>query len=251
MNKTRKRHRAGRLERSLNLNSSEILGAGGYGIVFSSGRKAVKLLYDLDACKDLYREAKLQERARELLEGIVRVPQIYSYMNHSVLVKGTQYLCGIEMERIPVLPEFDEPLHMLLGFSDPDEVNRSWGRSIAKPVGPENPSRGFFAGLDLLEEILEADGLTLEGVAATMGIALCTLLDGGILPNDLEWIYGGSRRIYLIDFGLCEFGTAEPEEFLNRQGSSGLRGDIYIPQKEDRGYREFLEGFLGYPPPPA
>ncbi len=250
MSRTRKRRRAGRLERTLNLNSSEILGAGGYGIVFSSGRKAVKLLYDLGACKGLYREAKLQEWARGLLDGIVQVPQIYSYMNHSVLVKGTQYLCGIEMERIPVLPDFGEPLHMLLGFSDPDEANRSWGRSTAKPVGPDNPSRGFFASPEFLEEILEADGLTLEGVARTMGIALRALIDGGILPNDLEWIYGGSGRIYLIDFGLCEFGTAEPDDFLNRQGSSGLRGDIYIPQKGDRGYREFLEGFLGLPPPP-
>lgn len=241
---TRKRKRAGRLERVLNLNNSEILGAGGYGIVFSSGRKAVKLLYDLEACKALYKEAKIQERARELLQGIVYVPRIYSYMNHSVRVKNMKYLCGIEMERIPILEEFGEPLHMLLGY-DGDDVNQSWGRSSAKPVGPDNPSRGFFAGPDLLEEILAEDGLTLEGVAYTMGITLRTLLDGGILPNDLEFIYGGAGRIYLVDFGLCEFGHADPVEFLKREGSSGIRGDIYIPQEGDRGYTEFLEGFLG------
>lgn len=245
MSETRKRRRAGRLERVVNLNNSQILGAGGYGIVFSSGHKAIKLLYDLDACKGLYREAKLQERARELLKGIVRVPAVYSYMNQAIQVKGGSFLCGIEMERVPILPEIGEPLHMLLGYSDSDEVNRSWGRSVALPVGPENPSRGFFAGPDFLKEILEEDGLTLEGVGGMMGIALRTLLDRGIIPNDLEWIYGGSGRIYLIDFGLCEFGRVSAEEFLNQQGSSGLRGDIYIPQKGDRGYREFLEGFHG------
>lgn len=241
---TRKRGRAGRLERVLNLNSSEILGAGGYGIVVSSGRKAVKLLYDLDACKSLYKEAKLQERARELLEGIVHVPRIYSYMSHPIVVKEVQYLCGIEMERIPVFPEIGEPLHMLLGYSDPDDINMSWGRTTSKSIGPENPSRGFFAGADLLEEILEADGLSLEWVARTMGIALRKLLDGGILPNDLEWIYGGKGNIYLIDFGLCAFGKMDPSEFLN---SSWMHRDIYFPQERDRGYTEFLEGFLATP----
>ncbi len=222
-----------------------ILGAGGYGIVYTSGRNAVKLFYDLECEKAIQNEAEIQKRAREILEGRIFVPEIFSIQNFTVSLYGVQYLCGLEMERIPVLPEIGEPLHMLLGFSDPDEVNRSWGRATASNITPQNPSRGFFAGPEFLEEILEADGLTLEEVARTMGIALRALIDGGILPNDLEWIYGGSGRIYLIDFGLCEFGTTQPEEFLNQQGSSGLRGDIYIPQKGDRGYREFMEGFLG------
>lgn len=241
MNRTRKRRRAGRLERIMNLDSSEILGAGGYGIIFSSDRKAVKLLYDLNACRGLYREAKLQERARELLDGIVRVPRIYSYMDHSILVNETPYLCGIEMERIPILSEFGEPLHMLLGYNDPDDINKSWGRATEVPIGSDNPSRGFFAGPDLVEEILEADELTLEGLARIMGTALRKLLDGGILPNDLEWIYGGGGRIYLVDFGLCKFGSMNPVEFLN---SSWVRRDIYIPHEGDRGHIEFLEGFL-------
>ena len=223
--------------------TSEILGAGGYGIVFSFGSRAMKLLYDLGASKDLHREAQIQERARKILEGIVRVPEIFSVRNLPVAVKSHRYLCGIEMGRIPFLEEIKEPLHILLGYHG-DDSNTSWGRSSATAIGPENPSRGFFAGPDLLEEIFADDGITLEGVARTMGVALRALLDGGILPNDLEFLYGGGGKIYLADFGLCEFGTADPEEFLNRQSSSGLRGDIYIPHRGDRGYEEFLEGFL-------
>jgi hypothetical protein len=250
MTGTRKRKRAGRLERVFNLNNSEILGAGGYGIVLTTGRRAIKLLYDLDACRDLYREAQIQEKARRILEGIVRVPKVYSYMSYPIQVKNTHYLCGIEMERIPVLEEFGEPLHILLGYSGGD-INTSWGRSSATEISPENPSRGFFAGPDILEEIFADDGITLEGVALTMGVALRALLDGGILPNDLEFIYGGDGKIYLADFGLCEFGKADPEEFLNRQSSSGLRGDIYIPHKGNRGYEEFMEGFLKAPAKPS
>lgn len=220
-----------------------VLGAGGYGIVYTSGHNAVKLLYDLNSEDALKTEVEIQKRAREILTGIVSVPEIFSSQAQPTFVDGYQFLCGIEMERIPLLEEFGEPLHMLLGYAG-DDINQSWGRSYAKDVGPENPSRGFFAGPDLLEEILAEDGLTLEGVAYTMGVTLRTLLDGGILPNDLEFIYGGAGRIYLVDFGLCEFGHADPEEFLKRQGSSGLHGDIYIPHRGCKGYTEFLEGFL-------
>ncbi len=220
-----------------------LLGAGGYGIVYTSGRNAVKLLYNLNDEWALNKEVELQRRAREILTGILFVPEILSNRARVIIVEEKQYLCGIEMERIPILEEFGEPLHILLGYSG-DDVNQSWGRSSAKPVGPDNPSRGFFAGADLLEEILTEDGLTLEGVAYTMGVTLRRLLDGGILPNDLEFIYGGAGQIYLVDFGLCEFGRDDPVEFLRREGSSGIRGDIYVPQEGDRGYREFLEGFL-------
>lgn len=232
-----------------------ILGAGGYGIVYRSGRNAVKLFYDLDCARAIEKEAAIQKRAREILDGILFVPEIYSVQAQPVAIEGRHYLCGIEMERIPILEKFGEPLHTLLGYHGED-INISWGKTTALPVGPGNPSRGFFAGPDLLEKILEdesclhkaetqvSDGITLECVAYTMGRALRGLLDGGILPIDLEFIYGGGGRLYLIDFGLCEFGRADPEEFLERQGSSGLRGDIYVPHEGDRGYREFLEGFL-------
>lgn len=240
---TRKRKRAGRLERTFDLNNSKLLGAGGYGVVFSSGHKAIKLLYDLDSCKDLYREAQIQEKAREILKGVVQVPRVYSYMSHPIQVKNVQYLCGIEMERVPVLEGFEGPLHILLGYHG-DEINTYWGKATAVPVGPQNPSRGFFAGPEFLEEIFADGGITLEGVAWKMGVALRALLDWGILPNDLEFIYGGDGKIYLIDFGLCEFGKADPEDFLNRRGSWGLRSDIYIPHRGDRGYEEFMNGFL-------
>ena len=78
-----------------------------------------------------------------------------------------------------------------------------------------------------------------------MGLALATLIKGGIIPFDLEWIYGGDEKIYLIDFGFCQFGNVDPIKYLNHIGSWGLGGDYYIPHKGHRGYDEFMKGYSG------
>lgn len=223
------------------------LGAGGYGIVFSHGPgKALKLLYDVETGKALRQEAEIQELAWKALAGSsIRVPKVLAIDARPLLVAGTWYLCGIEMEQVPVLPEFGEPIHMLLGY-DGDDLDTSWGRSTAAPPGPNNPSRGFFAGPELLEALWAEEGvnLTIESVARTMGATLRALLAAGIIPNDLEWIYGGKGRIYLLDFGLCRKGHKTPEALLQAKGSEGLAGDIYLPGSRSRGAKEFLEGFL-------
>jgi hypothetical protein len=241
-NKTR---RAGKLKR-LYFPNSQPLGAGGYGIVFPTGpRTALKLLYDVEACEALRHEAILQQAATLALEGSpVHVPAVLSVSTDPIQVAGKWYLCGLEQERIPVLPEFGEPVHMLLGY-DGDDIDTSWGRQTSRPVGPNNPSRGFFAGPEMLEAIWADEGINMkiEGVAYAMGLATKKLLAAGIIPNDLEWIYGGAGRIYLIDFGLCRFGHLTPEEYLARTGSESPAADIYLPQKS-RGVREFLQGLL-------
>ena len=225
-------------------------------------RTALKLLYDVEACEALRHEANLQQAAAVALEGSpVHVPAILSATTEPLQVAGKWYLCGLEMERIPVLPEFGEPVHMLLGY-DGDDIDTSWGRQTARPVGPNNPSRGFFAGPEMLEAIwaderassakshaapsYAGEGITMkiEDVAYAMGLATKKLLTAGIIPNDLEWIYGGAGQIYLIDFGLCRFGHLTPEEYLARTGSESVTADIYLPQK-GRGVREFLQGLLG------
>ena len=248
MKKSSTRKKGGaRLRRVYNFNDSELLGVGGYGIALShKPTNAIKLLYNVDECKALREEARIQIAARKLLQDIIHVPRITDYFTEPITWKGVQYLCGITMERIYPAIGFNEPVHMLLGY-DEDDVNQSWGKVIGKPVGSDNPSRGFFASSDFMEAIWEDDNspLTLQQVAFTMGKALRTLIDGGIVPNDLEWIYGGDKQIHLVDFGLCRFGVVDLEQFFFQKGSEGLASEIYLPKPGFVGYPEYYYGFFG------
>jgi hypothetical protein len=196
-------------------------------------------------CLAVRKEARIQEKSRRILEGIVRVPQVQYVYNHTTTYKGKPYLCGIEMDKVPLVNTFDVAVHMVLGYDQAD-VDSEWGRDYTQPVGPNNPSRGFFASSEMLEAIWEDEGRTdisVESVAYTMGYALNKLILGGIAPYDMEWIYGGDGQIYLIDFGMCEERRVDPVSYLKHVGSTGLGADYYIPQKGFRGHQAFLRGF--------
>lgn len=226
-------------------NDAQILGAGSNGLVAANNDKAVKLFYDLNGCKKLQKEAVIQERARQLLQGIVKVPQIYESINQRIWYKGNEYLCGLMMERVPLVESFDTAVHILLGYKQ-DDIDTIWTRDYRTPPTENNPPRGFFAGPEMMEAIWSDAGrndISVESVARTMGTALRRLIDGGIVPFDLEFIYGGDGQIYLIDFGFCEFGIVDPIRYLNYTGSWGLGGDYYIPHVGHRGYEEFMDGF--------
>ena len=250
-NYTRRRKRGGsRLHRIFDFSEAHLLGVGGFGIALSHvPNNAVKLLYDVDQCKALIEEAQLQIAAKKLLDakGIpVRVPRISAVLTEPVVWKGTPYLCGIAMERVQPPHGFTDPVHIILGEDDSD-LNQHWGKTISKPVGPNNPSRGFFASGDFLEDLWESEGRlhTVESVAYTMGVALRALVDGGIVPVDLEWIYGGDGNIHLIDFGLCRFGRVDPTTFFYKKGREGPASEIYNPHEGDYGWPEFVEGYFG------
>jgi hypothetical protein len=134
-------------------------------------------------------------------------------------------------------------VHTLLGYNGSD-IDSVWGMKMSDPVSPTNPPRGFFASPYTLEDIWEEEGssMTIERLSYTMGKAHRLMLNHGILPIDLEWVWSGGR-LCVLDFGLCEVGFADPKKFLDDESSLGLANDFYIPHKGDRGYEEFLEGY--------
>ncbi len=224
---------------------ARILGAGGYGLVISAGSKAKKLFYDLDAAASIREEAEIQQQARRLLGGVVSVPEIYTVRGLQISWNGPRYLDGIEMDAVPCVDGWNEQIHILLGYSGGADIDTSWGRNMSRPVGPDNPTRGFFAGPTEMEAILVDTGskISLGLIAWKMGWATRRLLGAGILPIDLEWIYGGDDCLWLIDFGLCRYDVADPDEFLYREGSEGLATDIYIPQAGSEHRGSFLLGW--------
>ncbi len=247
--KTMKRKRGGRagmLSYLPQINeTSHILGAGGYGIVVKTRTRAIKLFYDTTACAALKTEARLQQSAASLLSGIIKVPHIDAVTTRPFTWKGTQYLCGVAMKAVKPLSEFDgHQLHVLLGY-DGGDIDTVWYKDSSKPPGPENPPRGFFASPDTMEDHWKSVGSkwTIERAAHTMGLALGTLIAGGIVPIDLEFVYGADDELWLMDFGLCRFGHIDPIKFLRARGTEGLASEIYIPQEGYRGRPEFLAGF--------
>ena len=195
-----------------------MLGAGNFGIVLRDPElptNAIKLYYDLWDTQAIKQEAELQTAAQKALTGIAHVPKVYTVLAQPTLFQGNQYLKGIIMDRVPFPDGFNFAVHMLLGY-DQYDIDTEWGRDMKRPVGPDNPTRGFHAGPSMLEAIWEDEGvdMTIEKLAFTMGKGTAALLDAGILPLDIEWMYGGNGLIYLIDFGLAEFRHVDKNVYL-------------------------------------
>ncbi len=241
---------SGIIKRILNMdNNSPIIGAGSYGIVIQGHNKehAIKLFYDMKGCNDIKREALIQLRAKDILHKYlpeVHVPNIYYYENNDIIYRKEKYLCGIIMELLPFPKNYNETVHCVLGYYS-DDINKSWGRITSLPVDDANPSRGFFADANHLEDIWEEEGstMTIEHLAYLMGRTSRILVDNGIMPIDVEYIWS-KGQLCIIDFGLCKEKYIDPIDYLNMKGVDGLMNDVYIPHKDDEGYDSFMKGYL-------
>lgn len=199
----------------------------------------------MNACK---KEETIQKIVYNLYKQYcpeVKVPKISYYSQDIIHYKQTSYLCGIGMKYLQPPKAYHTQVHTLLGYRGSD-IDTEWGMRTAYPVSETNPTRGFFASTYTLEDIWEEEGssMTVEQLAYIMGKAYRIMLTNGILPIDLEWVWSNGHP-WIIDFGLCEFGTVDPEHFLHSETSNGLRYDFYIPHEGDRGHEEFLQGYFG------
>jgi hypothetical protein len=229
-------------------NNVPTLGAGSFGTVVLGINQniAIKLINDVSQCKEMYNEAELQLQARKILEistPTVSIPDVFFIENKNIKYRNKTYLCGIGMTYIPFPNSYNECVHITLGYYGND-INSSWGVETLKPVGPENPTRGFFADANHLEDIWEAEGsdMTIDHLATIMGHATGSLVRQGFLPLDVEWIWSKGRP-WLIDFGMCKLGQIEPLEFL-KYPIYGPEADVYMPKVGDEGHTEFMRGYL-------
>lgn len=243
--KTRRKTKGGKLgtlTRIMDYEGSPIIGAGGYGIVLDLGnghREAIKLFKHVEDCKAIGLEARIQNRCYELFLGTeIYVPKLTFYRQSPIKYRNVPYLCGIGMEYLPPPLDFEEQVHMVLGYEGND-IDSSWGTRMSEPVSSENPTRGFFASADTMESIWKQEGssMNLDKMSYLMGKGFRTIIDAGIIPIDIEWVWSKGKP-WMIDFGLCQEGKVNPEEFLLKGGSEGLGTDIYWPRNKEfyRGY---------------
>lgn len=237
------------MHNAIDFSSSKIIGAGGYGIIvhMPGQLSATKLLYELQDFKNLQNEATIQQTCYKLFKTylpMVKIPRVHSVQTNPIEYKGSQYLCGITMDYLQPPSGFQEQLHMLLGYPY-DDIDKEWGKQISSPVSPTNPTRGFFASPETLEMIWEEEqsSMTISTLAYLMGCSYSCMISNGIIPIDLEWVWANGFPT-ILDFGLCRFGTVDKIQFYYQKGLSGLADDFYIPHKGDRGYEEFMKGYL-------
>jgi hypothetical protein len=237
-------------KRFFDFNSYPTIGAGNYGIIVqSTPTEVLKLLKSYENYSLLKKEVTIQTKVHHIFKLYlpeVKVPSPTYYSQDIIQYKQTNYLCGIGMEYVEPPLGYTTQVHTVLGYHGSD-IDTVWGMRTADPVSATNPPRGFFASTYTLEDIWEDEGsqMTVELLAYQMGKAHRLMLDNGILPIDLEWVWS-KGALWAIDFGLCEFGRADPISFLNSQTSYGLKNDFYVPHKTDRGYEEFMRGYSPY-----
>jgi len=226
--------------------AAPVIGAGSFGLVLNEYNKAVKLIYDCHDTAALTHEANMQQFARDILVQTVPevgVPEIYDVKYEITKYASKSHLRGLTMELVQPPSNYNECVHITLGYYGQD-INTSWGVETLKPVSSENPTRGFFADANHLEEIWEKEGsdMTIERLATIMGKATGTLVRQGFLPLDVEWIWSQGRP-WLIDFGMCKVADMDPHDFL-AYPVYGPEADVYIPKDGDEGRAEFMRGYL-------
>ena len=250
--KTRKRSykggKMGSLRRFFDYNTYSTIGAGNYGIIVKTkSNEVLKLLKQVDDCNLLRKETIIQNQVYQLCKAYlpeVKVPKLTHYSQDRIRLNNVPYLCGIGMKYVEPPKGYTTQVHTVLGYHESD-IDTIWGMRSSEPVSSTNPPRGFFASTYTLLDIWDDEGsdMTIERLAYQMGKAHRLMLDHGILPIDLEWVWSNGS-LWVIDFGLCEFGHVDPTTFLNWDNHMGLKHDFYIPHEGDIGYAEFLEGYL-------
>lgn len=201
----------------INLTEQQILGAGGFGIVIQTDTGlCLKLLKDIDACKNLKHEIKIQKRIEEVLSphynekhSPAKVPHIYEEFDNIITLKFSDvkkdYLCGILMDRIEPLYN-NLQYHLAFGCELDDDIN------TVHYVNNTQEPRGFYGSVENLINLIEKNSVQIhesdsdkfiENLVIRMAKTYRYLLKANIIPFDIEFILDKNLQLWCLDFGLC------------------------------------------------
>jgi hypothetical protein len=200
----------------------------------------------------ILREGSIQAAAARALSRTLRVPSVHTVTRRPVVFEDVDYIAGIYMDPVPGHEAIDgEQVHIPLGANlEHDE----W-----YPCG-------FFPTIATLEKLLEfkRSRYTVQTIAYTMGKAHRTLLDAGIIPDHVKFLYGADDRIWMIGFRHCRMGhmdlgassklaprtlsgTSSSEDPIVWLNDRRREVEPYAPREGQRGRPEYLAGFLDSP----
>lgn len=178
----------------------------------------------------ILREGSIQAAAARTLPHTLRVPAVHTVLRRPFIFEDADYIAGIYMDPVPGHSELGgEQLHIPLGVNlERDE----W-----------HPG-GFFPTVSTFAKYLEFRHArhTIETIAYTMGKAHRTLLDAGIIPDHVKFLYGADGCIWIIGFRHCRTGYMDPIRWLNDRRHREV--EPYAPREGQRGRAEYITGFL-------
>ncbi len=177
----------------------------------------------------ILREGSIQAAAVRTLLYTLRVPKVHTVTRRPVVFDGADYIAGIYMDPVPGHTELNgAQLHIPLGA---DLEHDEW-----------HPG-GFFPTVDTFYQTLvfRESYHTIASISRTMGRAHRALLDAGIIPDHVKFLYGADDHIWMIGFRHCRTGYMDPLEWVQDR-----RREVepYAPHEDQWGYEEYMEAFL-------
>jgi len=106
--------------------------------------------------------------------------------------------------------------HIILKPGYSESFNKQIGRIWANPVSADNPSRGFYASsdyinnniLNILSDEIKGDIVSINDISKRMGYLFAIAIFGGhCIPKDAEYVLSekdGRLCVTLLDFGLFQ-----------------------------------------------
>jgi len=257
---------------SLDLNSfTNVLGSGGFGLIASNPRdptQVIKLFYTQNSCDAAQFEANLLGRVFVALASVkcgmsqVEVPKPMGFWKDEIAHNGLHFSCAFRMKRVMPPPGFHVLIHIALRSEG--ELDKEIGRSGAQPIGPANPSRGFFAVPEYLESYLQKVPSQVKGdihnvhdLAKRCGFLWATIvLVASVAPLDVEFVLGvdgatNELAVWALDFNLAtSFTDHEKPQDISKMlvyGSKGVAGagmDLYVPPGDSPYFDSWRSGAL-------
>ncbi len=214
---------------------TQIIGAGGFGLVVKQENSIVvgKFLINPKDCNEAKVEFSKHYRIYEAFKTSQsktnKYPQLclstpLDFSNIPAQIRGKTYDCYYLMTELPQLNE-NGIYHIINNdvFHE-KQYNKVIGRKYSEPVSDENPSRGFFATYNYIDEnILQSNKYktgslsSISSLLRYMGYSFGVILFiADLLPRDVEYVLGlnrdGQLCFMILDFGLTKSIDFYPSE---------------------------------------
>lgn len=246
----------------------DVIGSGGFGkIIYNKFDKSViKLIYTLDDCftgeLEYKKHIKTYNKIQELLiynkNLQISTPEPLGFLNDKVLYDGKLYGCGYSMRYIPHLNILDGLIHIIFKSEHKKNFNRFVGRKYNEEISKDNPSRGFFADIQYIEDnilpyipnVVKKRINSGDDIALNMGILYGTCIFGSkMMPIDAEYVLSFENNeltVTLLDYGMFFDLVYNIDEFISsREEIEEI--DLYFPYPDDMRksyYKNFIQGIL-------
>jgi len=231
----------------------EVIAAGGYGVIISDGKTVTKLHHKAESCMAGKNEYYIAKRVHNAFKAAhcLTTPEPLGYTMKSTTFGGKEFMCSFSMERIRGIKFGGRELLVHATLSRPD-YDTELAQNQNKPVGPDNPTRGWHAGEKSLKS---RTGVDPAKIAHRMGSAIVRMvMDAKVYPFDVEYLVGKKQSLIVLDFGLAELIPKEDFEDMDslvqklfEDGDSshnamGIAYDIYYPGPDSDYKKQFLAG---------